>query len=77
MLPWALGLFVVALGLWLLDRRRARPSEAAEPRWVPIVASVLAVVFVAGTVQQIVRVGHAGAEATWNGVVTSSSSGGG
>jgi hypothetical protein len=77
MLPWAIGLFVVAVGLWLLDRRRAVPSGVAEPRWLPIVASVLAVVAVAGTVQQIVRVGHAGAEATWNGVVTSSSHGGG
>jgi hypothetical protein len=74
MLPWAVGLFVVAVGLWLLDRRRARPSNAV-PRWLPIVASVLAVVAVAGTVQQIVRVGHAGAEATWSGVVTSSSGG--
>jgi heme A synthase len=72
MLPWAIGLFVVAVGLWLLDRRRARPSNA-EPRWLPIVASVLAVVAVLGTVQQIVRVGHAGAEATWSGVESSSS----
>src|SRR3954451_24797061 len=24
MLPWAIGLFVVAIGLWLLDRRRSR-----------------------------------------------------
>jgi uncharacterized membrane protein YfcA len=78
MLPWAIGLFVVAVGLWLLDRRRrGRPSGGAEPRWLPIVASVLAVVAVAGTVQQIVRVGHAGAQATWNGVVTSSSHSGG
>ena len=73
MLPWAIGLFVVAVGLWLLDRRRARPSDVAEPRWLPIVASVLAVVAVLGTVQQIVRVGHAGAEATWSGIVSSSS----
>src|SRR3954466_8384305 len=75
MLPWALGLFVVALGLWLLDRRRARQSSAAEPRWLPVVASVLAVVTVVGTVQQVVRVGHAGAEATWSGVVPTSEGG--
>jgi hypothetical protein len=77
MLPWAIGLFVIAAVLWLLDRRRARPSGTAEPRWLPIVAAVLAVVAVVGTVQQIVRVGHAGAEATWAGVVSPSSSGGG
>ena len=75
MLPWAIGLFVVAAGLWLLDRRRAHVDHRA--RWLPIVASVLAVVAVAGTVQQIVRVGHAGAEATWNGVVSTSSTAGG
>ena len=69
MLPWAIGLFVVAVGLWLLDRRRARPSNA-EPRWLPIVAAVVAVVAVGGTVQQVVRVGHAGAKATWDGVVS-------
>jgi hypothetical protein len=67
MLPWAIGLFVVAVGLWLVDRSRERP------RWVPIVAGVLAVVAVVGTVQQVVRVGHAGAKATWDGVVSSSS----
>ena len=69
MLPWAIGLFVVAAGLWLLDRRRARSTSAPEPRWLPIVVSVLAVLTVAGSVQQIVRIGHAGAQATWNGVV--------
>jgi hypothetical protein len=63
MLPWAIGLCVVAAGLWLLDR------SAARPRWLPLVAGALAVVAVVGAVQQVVRVGHAGAEATWTGVV--------
>jgi hypothetical protein len=69
MLPWAIGLFVVAAGLWLLDRRAARPSGGRRPRWLPVVAGALAVVAAVGTVQQVVRVGHAGAEATWTGVV--------
>jgi hypothetical protein len=79
MLPWAIGLFVVAVALWLLERRRAGASadDVSRARWVPIVAGVLTVIAVVGTVQQIVRVGHAGAQATWNGVVTSSSSDGG
>ena len=78
MLPWAIGLFVVAVGLWLLDRRRAGApaDDVSRARWVPIVAGVLAVVAVVGAVQQIVRVGHAGAAATWNGVVSTSSTGG-
>jgi uncharacterized membrane protein YfcA len=75
MLPWAIGLFVVAVGLWLLDRRRARAAEddVSRARWVPVVVGVLTVVAVVGTVQQIVRVGHAGAKATWDDVVTSGS----
>jgi hypothetical protein len=79
MLPWAIGLFVVAVGLWLLDRRRvgAPETDVSHARWVPLVAGVLSVVAVVGTVQQVVRVGHAGAKATWNGVVTSSTSSGG
>jgi uncharacterized membrane protein YfcA len=78
MLPWAIGLFLVAVALWLLDRRRptAPETDAGRARWVPIVAGVLAVVAVVGTVQQVVRVGHAGAEATWDGVVSSSSTSG-
>ena len=79
MLPWAIALFVVAVALWLLDRRRpgAAAGDAGRARWVPIVVGVLAVVAALGTVQQVVRVGHAGAQATWNGVVSSSSHGGG
>ena len=39
LLPWAFGLFVVAVGLWLLDRRRAgsvaRPDRARCRSWCP------------------------------------------
>jgi hypothetical protein len=78
--PWTIGLFVVAVGLWVLDRRRARVAvpttggqarepRSALPRWVPLVVAVLAIAAAAGTTQQIIRIGHAGAEATWHGVV--------
>jgi hypothetical protein len=77
LLPWTIGLFVVAVALWLLDRRRARGRSAGVPRWLPIVAGVLALVAVVGVVQQVVRIGHAGAQATWSDVVTSSSGNGG
>src|SRR4029450_1405750 len=56
MLPWAIGLFVVAVALWLLGRRRAG-SPANDPsraRWVPVVAGVLAVVAVAGSGRGVV-----------------------
>ena len=88
LLPWTFGLFVVAAGLWVLDRRRARISvpagdgerrepSPALPRWLPVVATVLAVAAAAGTTVQVVRIGHAGAQATWDGVVTSAHSGSG
>src|SRR3954468_11440527 len=37
MLPWAIGLFVVAVALWLLDRRRtsAPATDVSRARWVP------------------------------------------
>ncbi len=79
MLPWAIALFVVAVALWLLGRRRegAPADDVSRARWVPIVAGVLAVVAVAGTTQQIIRVGHAGAEATWHDVAVGGSTGDG
>ena len=72
LLPWVIGLFVVALALWLLDvrRRRAAESDVSRARWVSIVAGVLALVVVVGVTQQVVRVGHAGSKAAWNGVVS-------
>jgi hypothetical protein len=78
MLPWAIGLFVVAVGLWLLDlrRARARQNDVTRPRWLPVVVGILTVVVAVGTVQQVVRVGHAGAKATWDGVVSSSTGSG-
>ena len=60
-----------ACGCWTGGAPRHR-TATRRARWVPVVAGVLAVVAVVGTVQQVVRVGHAGAEATWNGVVSSS-----
>ena len=77
LLPWVIGLFAVAVALWLLDRRRAGagPDDVSRARWVPIAAAVLSVVAAVGVTQQVVRVGHAGAKATWDGVVSTSSTG--
>jgi hypothetical protein len=78
MLPWALALAVVAVGVYLVGRRQERRPDAegtagdaatwAGPRWAQVLATVLAVVAVVGLVQQVVRVGHAGATATWSDV---------
>lgn len=70
LLPWVIALFVVAVGLWLLGRR-----PRSLPRLVPLAAAVLAVVAACGTTQQVVRAGHAGAQATWQDVVQQASPG--
>lgn len=81
LLPWVIGLLVVAALLWVRDRRDAdttTPVVSAGPgRTVtdallkPVVIGVLAVVAVLGTTQQVVRIGHSGAKAAWNRVDTS------
>ena len=64
--PLALLLFLVALGLMLLDRRRARPGAPALPSWVGPVVAVVAVLAAIGSVVQMTRVGHSGADAVWH-----------
>jgi hypothetical protein len=77
MLPWALALAVMAVAVYALDRARLRAGDGvqragrprgglAARRWVGLLATVLAVVAVAGIGQQVVRVGHSGATATWS-----------
>jgi hypothetical protein len=66
-LPWTLALAVVGIGVFLLFRTPANRRPRA--RWIPLVATVLAVLVSVGTVQQVVRAGHAGAKATWDGVI--------
>lgn len=78
LLPWAIGLFLVTLGVWWLGRRLARPVEAAADgpaaggaRWrspasLRTVAAVLAVVVSAGAVVDVYRIGESGAKAAWH-----------
>lgn len=83
LLPWVIGLLVVAVLLWVRDRRdagRTTPLVSTGPgrrmsdaMLTPVVIGVLAVVAVLGTTQQVVRIGHSGAKATWHGVASRSS----
>jgi hypothetical protein len=87
LLPWVIGLLVVAVLLWVRDRRDAGRTtpvvSTASGRRVtdalltPVVIGVLAVVAVLGTTQQVVRIGHSGAKAAWHGVATSQGGAGG
>lgn len=65
LLPWMIGLFVMAVVVYVLGRR------AVGPKALGIVAAVLAVVAVVGVTQQVVRIGHSGAEATWSDTASS------
>jgi len=79
LLPWVLVLFVLAAGLWFLQRRAAVAGGAAggaagaatRPGALFVVAAVLSVVAAVGSVVQVVRIGDSGAKAVWSGQVTS------
>lgn len=63
LLPWAIGLAVLAVAAWLVQRRVDRGSTVVRP--VVLGIAVLAVVAAAGTTVQVARIGHAGAKAAW------------
>lgn len=76
LLPWTIGLLVVAGALlwWNLRERRARAASAdaqsstrSTLRWVPVTLLVAAVVVAGGTMVQAVLIGHSGATAVWSG----------
>ena len=77
LLPWVIGLVVVAGALlwWNLREKRANASAASGndaktgPRWIPITLLVLALVAAGGTTVQAVLIGHSGAAAVWSGEV--------
>lgn len=72
LLPWAIGLFVVAVGQWLWFRLRARradePTRSARPgaRVATIAIAVVAVVVAGATTYSVVQVGDSGARAVWS-----------
>jgi hypothetical protein len=74
LLPWMIGLFVVAVLVWVwdragraaIDRSRARGSALHGPIGRGVVA-VVALAISVGAVQQVVRAGEAGSRAVWTG----------
>ena len=62
----ALGLFVLGLVFWLVDR--GIPGNKPRPGWLVVFAIVL-VLASAFAIYWTIRVGHSGAEVTWAGVV--------
>ena len=63
-LPWMIGLFLIAVLVWLWERSSAPALHGTPGR---IVVGVLAVAISVGAVKQVVRTGEAGSRAVWTG----------
>lgn len=74
LLPWVLGLLVAAAVTTVIWRRERGvvgaldTAASALPRWLAVTAIALAVITSVGTTQQVVRIGHSGAQAAWSDV---------
>ncbi|MFF4210440.1 DUF2231 domain-containing protein [Streptomyces sp. NPDC001796] len=70
LLPWALGLFLLATAVWWTARRTPAPQDgAAGPRGgavVRVAAAVLSLVVAVGAVVDVYRIGDSGAKAAWH-----------
>ncbi|WP_086818762.1 DUF2231 domain-containing protein [Allokutzneria sp. NRRL B-24872] len=74
LLPLAIGFAVVTLVLVLSGRvadREADPTDSRARVWrlISVAAAVLTVVLAVGTTVQVVRTGHSGSSAVWDGRV--------
>jgi uncharacterized membrane protein YgcG len=68
-LPWVIGLAVVAVALHAVDwRTRRYGQEARASRPLAVTLAVLAIVVGGGATVQVALTGHAGAEAAWSNV---------
>ncbi|GHJ38500.1 DUF2231 domain-containing protein [Streptomyces sp. TS71-3] len=74
LLPWAGGLFLLAVAVWWTAGRRSDGGEqssgaAAWAASVPVrvVAVVLSIVIATGSVVEVYRIGDSGAKAAWHG----------
>ena len=72
LLPWVIGMFVVAAAQWAWFRWGASPAKeggSRRGRAVPIVLAVLAVAAGAGTTVMVALIGDSGARAVWGGLL--------
>jgi hypothetical protein len=70
LLPWALGLFLLATAVWWTARRTPAPQGGTDgPRGgavVRVAAAVLSLVVAVGAVVDVYRIGDSGAKAAWH-----------
>lgn len=65
LLPWAIALFVVASAQWASWRFAGTGVLAA--RWARVGLGVVSIAVAVGTAVLLIRIGDAGAKATWSG----------
>ncbi|MEU8712456.1 DUF2231 domain-containing protein [Streptomyces sp. NPDC048663] len=72
LLPWAVGLFLLASLVWWISRAATepRPDATGKAIWsakpVRVAALVLSLVVAAGAVVDVYRIGDSGAKAAWH-----------
>lgn len=71
LLPWVVGLVIVAAVLQWWNWNEHKDTAPHAPRWVALVLAVTAVLASAGTAVQAVLIGHSGATAVWSGTAGS------
>lgn len=82
MLPWAGGLFILAVVIWWAARHTAASGSGTSPSTrlsaapVRIAAAVLSLVVAVGAVVDVYRIGDSGAKAAWQDGFSKTASGG-
>ncbi len=87
LLPWAVGLFLLATAVWWTTRRsaaaqaapggRTRSTSSRSAVVVRVAAAVLSVGVAAGAVVDVYRIGDSGAKAAWQGSFSKTATGDG
>ena len=67
LLPWAVGLFAVAVLVWWFARMEAAGRAPLTGTAGRVVIGIVALAITAGTVQQVYRIGESGSRAVWTG----------
>ena len=66
LLPWIIGLVVVAGVLVWWNWNEHKDTAPRAPKWVAVALAVTGVLAATGTTVQAVRIGHSGATAVWS-----------
>jgi hypothetical protein len=68
LLPWVIALLVGAIGVCWPPLAATRPRMWTFPRWLAVLAVVVATVAALGSLVEVVLIGHSGSAAAWSNV---------